>query len=346
MRDKKKTKNIKVRDLKPSKDTKGGAAGSSTQATTSHVTRSVTYNEAAHRIETQARRRTGKTADRIDFLVTTNAWPRYRCWYYARDGQSASYFKARVGIAGITEFTGSTWSQANVVSRIRLADRLPSEWSSFLPATVVTNGDGSTYKLYSSTISGQGLQAGATVTLTARIAEGFGAGLDTTGQENVWTGANKVKFDIVIKNYTYTSANSQLAIVTVAQSISARTMRSANSSDPDSGIDIGTGGEFMWFNRAWHLFKNGSGIYQPIVSSVVGDLTQEYATTQTDEDSDATETTDVVVHILTGSDQHPVSIEWDPEVSATETSAASRRLVAGASLMLALAIAAVSQMLA
>jgi len=289
---------------------------------TSRVRRTTRYIELPHRIQTQATRGDGKVRDRIDFMFTTTAWPRYRCSYFQKDSSSVEYFKYRVGIAGITEFTGDTWSLANVVSRIRLADRNALEWTSMLPATVVTNTDGSTFKQYSTSINGKLLQSGATVTLTARSAEGFGAATDSSGDVSVYTGANVLKFDIIVSNYSYTQpvGQSKLAIVTVTQSISSRERRSFDKNDTEGAFDLGNGGSFVWFNRAWHKYRNGTQGWQSITSTVgSGDLTSEFSTTQSDDDGDATETTDVVIHVLDGSDQHPFEIEWDPTLQIEET---------------------------
>jgi len=308
-------------------DSDGDADDRYSNKTTSRIVRTIQYSEQAHRIESQARRQDGKVKDRIDFMFTTNAWPRYRCWYYQRDTSSSSFFKYRVGIAGVYEFVGETFTIANVVSKIHLADRLPSEWSSMIPGTDVTNPDGSTYKKYSTSISGKLLQASASVTLTARMASGFGAARDPSGNISVYLGANILKYDVLIDNWQYQQpvGSSRLAVVTVAQSIGART-RHHDGNDTDDAYDIGNGGSFMWFNRAWHSFKNGSSGWQDITTSLSStDISAEYQTTQTDEDADASETTDVIIHILEGSDQHPDSIEWDPATMIAETGAAGAR---------------------
>jgi len=308
----------------------------------SHVPRQPVITATANLVNSAAVRRSGGTRDRIDYFFTTLAWPRYRITYYNDTRNLLQYFRYRVGIAGITEFTGGTWQLSNVISRIRLINRPATDWSSMIPPTTVTNADGSTYELYSTTISGLGNQAGATVTLTARLATGFGVATDASGTVDIELAANKIKFDVVVQNYNYTQPESQLAIVTVIQSIAARELVTGNSTGGSDRIDIGSGGHFMWFNAAWHTFKNGTAGMSPITTNEPsGDLTEEWQLAPEykalDNDADASETTDVAVHILAGSEDHPTKIEWDPETSVDETAGA--RAAAAASLATAAILA-------
>jgi len=320
-------------------------SGSSVEQS-SHVPRTPTVTVDANDINSYAVRRGGGQRDRIDYFVSTLAWARYRVTYYESTANMLNYFRFRVGIAGITEFTGAVWSETAVVSRLRLCNRPASDWSSFVTGTTpVTNADGSSYTLYTTSINGLGNQAGATVTITARLASGFGFAMDAADQATIALAANKIKFDIEISNYNYTTPGSQLAIVTVVQAIDAVVMRAENSSDPNGGFNVGAGGHFMWFNAAWHTFKNGSSAYQPIITTTpTGDVSQEYQLTPQyavlDSDAVAEEVSTVVVHILSGSNEQPTKIQWDPEVSVVEQSGAARIAVMSTGLATLLALLA------
>jgi len=303
----------------------------------SHTKRTISTVAGLHSVNTQATRVTGKSGDRVDFYFTTNAWPRYRATYWQKAGQTTSMFKFRVGLAAVTEYTGGSWSTANVVSRIQLAGRLPADWSN-LAATQLTGYDGSSITQYSTTIWGTGRQSQATVTLATKWAPSYTTLKDTHNTSlAVQYAANSIKFDVIIDNYNFTTPNSQLALVTVVQSIQARHIDGTGW----PSVNVGSGGSFEWFNQAWHQFKNGSaGFVEVQAGSLQPDDPTIYASPgQTDDDADASETTNIVIHTLTAAGSDPTTITWDPSLTTSETSGAGRVAVSGLMLFLLASIA-------
>jgi len=291
----------------------------------SHVTRTITTTSTAHSVLAQGRRVIKKgTGDRTDFYFTTNAWPRFRATYYQKDGNTLNYFKYRVGLAGITEFVGSDWSRANVVSEIRLAGRLPTEWTT-MALTSLTGDDGTTIPAYTSSISGLAHQSGATVTLTAKWAPTYTTMADgTPGAQIVEYAANEIKFDVRIDGYNFTTPNSRLALITVVQSIADRNIAIGNGTI--AALNIGGGGQFQWFSQAWHTFRNGTGDYVPMTNALLPDSPTEYsAAGQVDTDADPSETTNIFVYTLTAAGATPASVNWDPALGVAEQSGAFRR---------------------
>jgi hypothetical protein len=273
------------------------------------VDRDVSSVSAPHAIGFRAVK-AGKTgANAFSFAFTTLGFPRFRVAFWHKDADTVAGFKFRVGILGLIEYKGDIsmpFNRSNVVRRLSLMGR-GKLFSDIVVGTETVNGV--TFKTATTSYTYNAYPAPHPVfTVTARAAPKW-----LNVNKNVTLGPDRVKFDIEIDNFPFSSAgDSYLGVVVNIQSVAARVSRAFNKSDPHGHVDIAGGGRWSYIRSAWKQKESAQGWSNVVATQTMVDTEDYTEAGAEDDDKDAAESSSIQVFYF-DDPSHPSKVVWDPE---------------------------------
>jgi len=271
---------------------------------------------------------------RLQFLFTTNGFPRFRARYFRRsdDADTAAFFAFRTALVRVVEFVdaGNDGFDGtdDIISQLHV-DNIPAALWSALSQTDISTGDASIQAhSWETSVTGPKNSRFPDVTLTLRLY--ISSDLYHHAVINQTLGPNDLKFDVEIDNYQYHANNTRVALVFAVDSRSGRRLVDNNDdiSDPDADVtnrlvigDSNTdNGHFGWVSNLRAQFANSplfvdTDIIPVVIKSETMLFSGNASLSEADDDDDSVKSgveTRSFISFTVRSDDQPTSIHWDP----------------------------------